>query len=129
MTNVDTPSALIDQRIADLGDWRGETLARIRALIHEADPQVTEEWKWRGVPVWYHRGKIICTGETYKQTVKVTFHQGAALEDAAKLFNSSLEGNTRRAIDWSEGDRLNERAFKALIKSAVALIEANPRKK
>lgn len=123
-----TPSELIDQRIADLGDWRGETLARIRALVHEADPDVTEEWKWRGVPVWYHHGKIICTGETYKQVVKVTFHQGAALEDPANLFNSSLEGNTRRAIDWSEGDKVNARAFKSLIKSAVALIETRARK-
>ena len=123
-----TPAELIDQRIADLGDWRGETLARIRALVHEADPEVTEEWKWRGVPVWYHHGKIICTGETYKQVVKVTFHQGAALEDPANLFNSSLEGNTCRAIDWSEGDRVNARAFKSLIKSAVALIETKTMK-
>ena len=124
-----TPTELIDQRIADLGDWRGEQLARIRALIHEADPEVTEEWKWRGVPVWYHHGKIICTGETYKQVVKVTFHQGAALEDPAGLFNSSLEGNTRRAIDWSEGDKVNAKAFKSLIKSAVTLIETRTRKK
>ena len=124
-----TPTELIDQRIADLGDWRGEQLARIRALNHEADPKVTEEWKWRGVPVWYHHGKIICTGETYKQVVKVTFHQGAALEDPAGLFNSSLEGNTRRAIDWSEGDKVNAKAFKSLIKSAVALIETSTKKK
>ena len=123
-----TPTELIDQRIADLGDWRGEQLARIRALIHEADPDVTEEWKWRGVPVWYHHGKIICTGETYKQTVKVTFHHGATLEDPANLFNSSLEGNTRRAIDWSEGDKVNAKAFKSLIKSAVALIETKAKK-
>jgi len=128
-TEADTPSRLIDQRIVELGDWRGETLARIRALIHEADPEVVEEWKWRGVPVWYHDGKIVCTGETYKQVVKVTFHQGAALEDPAGLFNSSLEGNTRRAIDWSEGDKVNAKAFKALIKSAVGLIEAKAKKK
>ncbi len=125
----ESPSELIDQRIADLGDWRGETLARIRALIHEADPEVVEEWKWRGVPVWYHAGKIICTGESYKQTVKVTFHQGAALEDPAKLFNSSLEGNARRAIDWSEGDKVNAKAFKGLIKAAVDLIEAKAKSK
>src|SRR5690606_34982969 len=114
---------LIDQRIADLDDWRGETLARIRALIHEADPDVVEEWKWRGVPVWYHSGKIICTGETYKATVKATFHSGAALDDPTNLFNASLGGNTRRAIDWSEGDKVNAKAFKALVKAAVRLIE------
>lgn len=126
-TTGDTPSDRIDQRIAELGDWRGETLARVRALIHEADPEVVEEWKWRGVPVWYHHGKIICTGETYKAAVKATFHQGAALEDPAGLFNSSLDGNTRRAIDWTEGDKVNARAFKALVKSAVNLIDGKAR--
>jgi hypothetical protein len=114
------PSELIDARIAELGDWRGETLARIRRLIHEADPEVVEEWKWRGVPVWSHAG-IICTGETYKTAVKMTFAKGAALADPAGLFNSSLEGNTRRAIDFHEGDRIDEEALKALIRAAVAL--------
>jgi hypothetical protein len=114
------PSELIDARIAELGDWRGETLARIRKLIHEADPDVVEEWKWRGVPVWSHDG-IISTGETYKNAVKMTFAKGAALADPAGLFNSSLEGNTRRAIDFHEGDRIDEEALKALIRAAVAL--------
>ena len=114
------PSRLIDARIKELGDWRGETLARVRALIKEADPDVVEEWKWRGVPVWEHDG-IICTGETYKAVVKLTFAKGAALEDPSGLFNSSLEGNVRRAIDIHEGDKINEKALKALIRAAVAL--------
>ena len=115
-----SPSRLIDGRIKDLGDWRGEMLAHIRALIRQADPGVTEEWKWRGVPVWEHDG-IICTGETYKAVVKLTFARGASLDDPARLFNSSLEGNTRRAIDIREGERVNEKAFKTLIRAAVAL--------
>ncbi|WP_027924729.1 DUF1801 domain-containing protein [Pseudomonas sp. URMO17WK12:I12] len=113
-------SALIDDRIKELGDWRGEMLGHIRTLIRQADPEVVEEWKWRGVPVWSHAG-ILCTGETYKSVVKMTFAQGAALEDPAGLFNASLEGNTRRAIDVHEGEKLDEKALKALIKSAVAL--------
>jgi hypothetical protein len=113
-------SRLIDARIKDLGDWRGETLARVRALIRQAEPEVVEEWKWRGVPVWEHAG-IICTGETYKSAVKLTFARGASLEDRSRLFNSSLEGNTRRAIDIHEGDKIDERALKALIRAAVAL--------
>ena len=116
----DVPSGLIDARINGLSDWRGETLARIRNLIQQADPEVVEEWKWRGVPVWSHDG-IICTGETYKNVVKTTFAKGAALEDPAGLFNSSLEGNTRRAIDFHEGDKIDEKALKALIRAAVAL--------
>ena len=116
----ESPSRLIDARIAELGDWRGETLARIRKLIKEADPDVVEEWKWRGVPVWYHAG-IICTGETYKNVVKLTFAKGALLDDPSGLFNSSLDGNTRRAIDIHEGDKINEKALKALIRAAVAL--------
>ena len=115
-----TPSQLIDERIAELGDWRGETLARIRALIREADPDVVEEWKWRGVPTWYHDG-MICTGETYRNAVKMTFAKGAALADPAGLFNASLEGNVRRAIDVHEGDAIDEQALKALIRAAVAL--------
>jgi hypothetical protein len=115
-----SPSALIDARIKELGDWRGETLARIRAVIKKADPEVVEEWKWRGVPVWSHAG-IICTGETYKEVVKTTFAKGASLEDPSGLFNSSLEGNTRRAIDFREGDKVDEKALKALIVAAVAL--------
>ena len=115
-----SPSQLIDARIKELGDWRGEMLGRLRALIKEADPEVVEEWKWRGVPVWSHDG-MICTGETYKQVVKMTFVKGASLEDPSGLFNSSLEGNTRRAIDFHEGDKVDERALKALIRAAVAL--------
>jgi len=115
-----SPARLIDGRIKELGDWRGEMLARIRALIKQADPDVVEEWKWRGVPVWEHAG-IICTGETYKSIVKLTFAKGASLRDPARLFNSSLEGNTRRAIDIHEGDKLDEKALKALIVDAVAL--------
>ena len=118
-----SPSALIDARIKELGDWRGATLAKIRALIHAADPDVIEEWKWRGVPVWSDNG-IICTGETYKSVVKTTFAQGAALDDPARLFNSSLEGNVRRAIDFREGEKINEKALKALIRAAVALNRA-----
>src|SRR6476661_7955251 len=116
----ESPSQLIDARIKELGDWRGEMLARVRALIKQADPEVVEEWKWRGVPVW-SRGGIICTGETYKAAVKLTFAKGAALEDPSGLFNSSLEGNTRRAIDLHEGDKIDEEALKALIRAAVAL--------
>ncbi|MDT5169640.1 MAG: hypothetical protein QOD02_2971 [Mycobacterium sp.] len=116
----DSPSQLIDARIKELGDWRGETLAHIRKLIKEADPDVVEEWKWRGVPVWYHDG-MICTGETYKNVVKMTFAKGASLKDPSGLFNSSLDGNTRRAIDIHDGDKINERAFKALIRAAITL--------
>lgn len=119
----DSPSALIDARIEELGDWRGEMLARIRSIIKAADPEVVEEWKWRGVPVWSHAG-IICTGETYKAVVKMTFAKGASLDDPAGLFNSSLEGNTRRAIDFHEGDKINEKALKALIREAIALNES-----
>jgi len=117
---TDSPSRLIDGRIAELGDWRGETLQRLRGLIHEAVPEVVEEWKWRGVPVWEHAG-IICTGETYKALVKLTFFKGASLDDPGRLFNSSLEGATRRAIDIHEGERIDEAAFKALIRAAAAL--------
>ena len=120
MTDKDSPSRLIDARIEGLGDWRGETLARVRALIKQADPEVVEEWKYRGVPVWSHDG-MICTGETYKSIVKMTFAKGASLEDPSGLFNSSLEGNTRRAIDLHEGDEIDEEALKALIRAAVAL--------
>jgi hypothetical protein len=115
-----SPSQLIDEKIKELGDWRGEMLSRLRALIKQADPDVVEEWKWRGVPVWSHAG-IICTGETYKNVVKMTFAKGASLEDPSGLFNSSLEGNTRRAIDFHEGDTIDEKALKALIRAAVAL--------
>lgn len=118
----DSPSKLIDARIEELGDWRGETLAKIRALIKQAVPGVVEEWKWRGVPVWYHGG-MICTGETYKSAVKVTFAKGAQLKDPKRLFNSSLDGNVRRAIDFREGEKIDEAAFKALIREAVALNE------
>ncbi|KRW94778.1 DUF1801 domain-containing protein [Paracoccus sp. MKU1] len=121
---TETPaSERIDARIEELGDWRGEMLARLRCLIHEADPEVVEEWKWRGVPVWSHDG-ILCTGETYKQVVKMTFARGAALEDPSGLFNASLEGSTRRAIDLREGDRIDAEALKALIRAAVALNRA-----
>jgi hypothetical protein len=111
-------SANITQRIKELGDWRGETLAHVRKLIHDADPDILEEWKWRGVPVWSHDG-IVCTGESYKQVIKLTFARGAALKDPSRLFNSSLEGNTRRAIDIREGEKINETAFKQLIRAAV----------
>jgi hypothetical protein len=115
-----SPSELIDGRIKELGDWRGEMLSHIRALIKEAEPEVVEEWKWRGVPVWYHNG-MICTGETYKTAVKMTFAKGASVDDPSGLFNASLEGNTRRAIDFHEGDKIDEKALKALIRAAVAL--------
>jgi hypothetical protein len=121
---MDSPSQLIDARIEELGDWRGGTLARIRALIKQADPEVVEEWKWRGVPVWYHDG-MICTGETYKSVVKMTFAKGASLEDPSGLFNSSLAGNTRRAIDIHEDDEIDEEALKALIRAAMALNTAS----
>jgi hypothetical protein len=117
---ADSPSRLIDARIKELGDWRGEVLSRIRSLIKEVDPGIVEEWKWRGVPVWYHDG-MICTGETYKSAVKVTFAKGAQLKDPSGLFNSSLEGKVRRAIDLHEGEKLDEPAFKALLRNAVAL--------
>ena len=119
-TKVESPSRLIGARIKELGDWRGKMLAHVRALIKQADPEVVEEWKWRGVPVWSHDG-IICTGESYKSVVKLTFAKGASLADPKRLFNSSLEGNTRRAIDIHEGDELNEAAFKILIRAAAAL--------
>ena len=115
-----SPSESIDDRIASLGDWRGAMLARIRALIRDAEPDVVEEWKWRGVPTWYANGKIICTGETYKNAVKATFAKGAALDDPKRLFNSSLDGNVRRAIDFYEGDTIDEEALKELIRAAVA---------
>jgi len=120
-----SPSQLIDGRIEELGDWRGTMLARLRALIKQADPEVIEEWKWRGVPVWSHDG-IICTGETYKSVVKMTFAKGASLEDPTGLFNSSLEGNTRRAIDFHEGEKIDEPALKALIRAAVTLNASRP---
>jgi hypothetical protein len=126
--DAESPAQLIDERIEELGDWRGQTLARLRALIKQADPEVVEEWKWRkatnpGVPVWSHQG-MICTGETYKSVVKLTFSKGASLEDPAGLFNSSLEGNTRRAIDFHEDDEIDEQAFTALIRAAVSLNES-----
>jgi len=131
-TQEDAPSELIDRRIAELGDWRGDTLARVRKIIKQADPEVVEEWKWRGVPVWEHAG-IICTGETYKNYVKLTFAKGASLDDPSVLFNSSLEGNTRRAIDIHENEKINEKALKALIRAAVELNTSSgtkrPRKK
>jgi len=120
MPKNESPSRLIDQRIKELGDWRGEMLARLRALVKQADPDVVEEWKWRGVPTWYHDG-IVCTGETYKNAVKMTFAKGALLKDPSGLFNSSLGGNTRRAIDFHEGDRVNATALKALVRAAVKL--------
>jgi hypothetical protein len=125
---AEDPSRLIDARIRELGDWRGKTLARIRTLIRQADPEVVEEWKWRGVPVWSHAG-IICTGETYKNVVKMTFAKGASLEDPSRLFNSSLEGNTRRAIDIHEGDGIDEGALKALIRAAVELNRSSATKR
>ena len=121
-----SPSELIDARIAELGDWRGELLARLRALIKQADPEVVEDWKWRGTPVWSHDG-IICTGETYKNVVKLTFAKGAALADPSGLFNSSLDGNTRRAIDIHEDDAMDEAAFKTLIRAAAALNKSKAR--
>ena len=116
----ESPSQLIDARIKELGDWRGEMLSRLRTLVKEADPEVVEEWKWRGVPVWYHDG-MICTGETYKNVVKMTFAKGAALKDPSGLFNSSLDGNTRRAIDFLEGEKIDEEALKTLVRAAVTL--------
>jgi hypothetical protein len=126
---TESPSRLIDARVQSLGDWRGERLAQLRALVHQADPDVVETWKWRGVPVWEHDG-IICTGETYKSVVKLTFAKGASLDDPKNLFNSSLEGKTRRAIDFREDDKVNESAFKALIRAAVKLnmTKAKPKK-
>jgi hypothetical protein len=125
--NNETPSQLIDARIKELGDWRGEMLGRIRALVKEADPEIAEEWKWRGVPVWAHDG-LICTGETYKNVVKMTFAKGAALADPSGLFNSSLEGNTRRAIDFREGETIDEEALKTLIRAAVTLNKSTARR-
>ena len=121
-----SPSQLIDARIEELGDWRGEMLSRLRNLVKEADPEVVEEWKWRGVPVWEHDG-IICTGETYKSVVKMTFAKGAALQDPSGLFNSSLEGNTRRAIDFREGEKIDEEALKTLVRAAVTLNRSRAR--
>jgi hypothetical protein len=126
---MESPSALIDKRINELGDWRGETLSKVRKLIHDADPDIVEEWKWMGTPVWSHSG-IVCTGETYKKVVKMTFAKGAALPDPAGLFNSSLEGNVRRAIDIREGEKVDETALKDLIRAAVALnVEAKSKPK
>jgi hypothetical protein len=121
-----TPSQLIDARIEELGDWRGEMLSRLRGLVKEADPEIVEEWKWRGVPTWYHDG-IVCTGETYKSVVKMTFAKGASLDDPAGLFNSSLEGNMRRAIDLHEDEQIDAEALKALVRAAVALNESRAR--
>ena len=123
----ESPSELIDARIEELGDWRGELLARLRALIKQVDPEVVEEWKWRGVPTWYHDG-MICTGETYKSVVKMTFAKGASLEDPSGLFNSSLDGNVRRAIDFHEGEEIDEEALKALVRAAIALNESAARR-
>jgi hypothetical protein len=127
-TDGQAASALIDQKIADLGDWRGETLRRMRQLIRDADPEVVEEWKWMGTPVWSHDG-IICTGESYKSVVKLTFAKGASLKDPAKLFNASLDGNVRRAIDIREGEQIDEGAFKALVRAAIALNAAGRKAK
>ena len=121
-----SPSELIDDRIKELGDWRGKMLSRVRALVKEADPDVVEEWKWRGVPVWSHNG-LICTGETYKSVVKMTFAKGAALDDPTGLFNSSLDGNTRRAIDFREGEQIDEEALKTLVRAAVAMNKSRRR--
>ncbi len=123
----ESPAQLIDARIEELGDWRGAMLSRLRSLIKEADPEVVEDWKWRGVPVWSHDG-LICTGETYKNVVKMTFAKGAALEDPSGLFNSSLEGNTRRAIDVHEGEQVDEEALKALVRAAVTLNESKAKR-
>ena len=124
-----SPSALIDERIAELGDWRGKTLAKMRKLIHDADPEIVEEWKWMGTPTFYHAGGIVCTGETYKNAVKLTFTKGASLPDPGKLFNSSMDGNVRRAIDIHENEALNEAAFKTLVRAAVTLIESGSKPK
>ena len=125
--NSTSPSQLIDARIKELGDWRGKMLSRLRTLVKEADPEVVEEWKWRGVPTWYHDG-MLCTGETYKSVVKVTFANGAALKDPSGLFNSSLDGNTRRAIDFHEGEKINEKAFKTLVRAAVILNQSKSKR-
>src|ERR1700680_5067402 len=125
-TKGKSPSRLIDARIKELDDWRGKTLSHVRALIKQADPEVVEEWKWRGVPVWSHDG-LICTGETYKRVVKLTFAKGASLKDPSGLFNASLEGNTRRAIDFHEGEKINEKALKTLVRAAVTLNKSNVR--
>ena len=127
LQNSNSPSQLIDARINELGDWRGEMLSRLRTLVKEADPEVVEEWKWRGVPVWEHDG-IICTGETYKNVVKMTFAKGAALTDPSRLFNASLDGNTRRAIDLHEGEEIDEEALKALVRAAVTLNKSRARR-
>jgi hypothetical protein len=127
-TKSESPARMIDARVKELGDWRGTTLSRVRALIKQADPDVLEEWKWRGVPVWYHDG-MICTGETYKNSVKLTFAKGASLKDPSGLFNSSLEGNTRRAIDLHEGDEIDEDAFKTLIRAAAVLNRSSSKKR
>jgi hypothetical protein len=124
---LESASRLIDERIKELGDWRGKALAKVRQIVHEADPEIVEDWKWRGTPTWYHNG-IVCTGETYKNVVKVTFAKGAALKDPSGLFNSSLDGNVRRAIDIHEGDTVNEGALKNLIRAAIALnLEGKPK--
>jgi hypothetical protein len=125
--NSKSPSQLIDERIEELDDWRGDLLSRLRSLVKDADPEIVEEWKWRGVPTWYHDG-IVCTGETYKNYVKMTFAKGAALDDPSGLFNSSLEGNTRRAIDFHEGEKLDEKALKKLVRAAVALNESRAKR-
>jgi len=127
MATTKTPSELIDERIAELGDWRGETLSRLRGVVQDADPDIVEEWKWRGVPTWYHDG-IVCTGETYKAVVKMTFAKGASLPDPKGLFNSSLDGNTRRAIDFREGEKINVAALRALVRAAVALNESKAKR-
>jgi hypothetical protein len=127
MATSKSPSELIDERISELGDWRGDMLGRLRAVVHDADPEVVEEWKWRGVPTWYHDG-IICTGETYKEVVKMTFAKGASLDDPKGLFNSSLEGNTRRAIDFRRGDKVDTRALKALVRAAITLNESKSKR-
>jgi hypothetical protein len=127
MATSKSPSELIDERISELGDWRGDMLGRLRAVVHDADPEVVEEWKWRGVPTWYHDG-IICTGETYKEVVKMTFAKGASLDDPKGLFNSSLEGNTRRAIDFRRGDKVDARALKALVRAAIRLNESKAKR-
>ncbi|GAB7553983.1 DUF1801 domain-containing protein [Novosphingobium sp. 11B] len=128
MTDTKTPAQLIDERIAELGDWRGEALARVRAVVHAALPEVVEEWKWRGVPTWYAGGGIVCTGETYKAAVKLTFAKGASVPDPAGLFNASLEGNVRRAIDIHEGDAIDEAALSALLRDAAVLNEAKKKR-
>ncbi len=127
-SNVESPSQKIDERIAQLADWRGQMLAQIRAIVKSADPGIVEEWKWMGTPVWEHNG-IICTGETYKAVVKMTFHKGASLKDPSRLFNSSLEGNARRAIDFKEGEKINEKALKALVQEAIALNNSTSKSK